>query len=121
MREQDQDFDFLVESRLTAFGAYLTDFTETDEGFAITYESIAATQADAVPHREVGRIVNVFRDVTDEPVALEGTVTDMDGDPVGTWTVEREWLDRLEAGDLTEIEFSETVIEHIDPAESASE
>lgn len=134
-----QDFEFLVESRLTGFGVYLTEFSETADGYALTYESIAADEASAIlseredsrtgergakqsvhsaiPHREVGRIVNVFRDIEDDPVGIEGTVTDLDGEPLGEWRAEREWLEALEDDEMTEIEFSERVIDSIEPVE----
>lgn len=115
MTEQDRDFEFLVESRLTGFAVYLTDFAETEDGYALTYESLAADDTGTVPHREVGRIVNVFRDIEEDPVGIEGTVTDLDGTPMGEWTAEREWLAALEADELTELEFSEKVIESIEP------
>lgn len=116
MSEQDQDFEFLVESRLTGFGVYLTDFAETADGYDITYESISADAQSAIPHREVGRIVNVFRDI-DDPVEIQATVTDLDGEAMGEWHVERDWLVALEDDELTELEFSEKVIEGIEPAE----
>lgn len=119
-QDQHQDFEFLVESRLTGFAVYLTDFEETDEGYALTYESIAADETGAIPHREVGRIVNVFRDIEPEPIAIEGTVVDLDGRRLGEWYVDRDWLQRLEDDDLTEIEFSEKVIDSIEPVESQS-
>ena len=120
MSDQEQDFEFLVESRLTGFAVYLTDFAETDEGYTLTYESIAADETGAIPHREVGRIVNVFRDIEPEPVAIQGTVADLDGRHLGEWHVEREWLERLEDDDLTEVEFSEKVIDSIEPADPES-
>lgn len=116
MSEQDQDFEFLLESRLTGFAVYLTDFVETEEGYDITYESIAADETGVIPHREVGRIVNVFRDIEEDPVAIEGTVVNLDGEPLGEWQVEREWLQGLEDDELTEVEFSEKVIDSIEPA-----
>lgn len=114
----DQDFEFLVESRLTGFGVYLTDLAETPDGYALTYESIAADQAAAIPHREVGRVVNVFRDVADDPVEIRATVTDMDGTPLGTWHAPREWLAALDSDDMTELEFSERVVDSIEPADA---
>lgn len=120
-QEQEQDFEFLVESRLTGFGVYLVDFAETSEGYDLTYESIAADETGVIPHREVGRIVNVFRDIEPDPVAIEGTVADLDGTRLGTWYVERDWLQRLENDDLTEVEFSEKVIDSIEPATPSSE
>jgi|GEM_PF-647769 len=116
MSEQDQDFEFLLESRLTGFAVYLTEVSETDDGYELIYESIAADQASAIPHREVGRIVNVFRDITDDPVEIEATVQNMDGTTLGTWHAPRKWLVALESGELTELEFSEKVVSSIEPA-----
>lgn len=113
--DRDEDFEFLVESRLTGFGCYLTDFAETRTGYELTYESIATDQSGTVPHREVGRIVNVFRDVEDDPVAIDATVTDMDGTPMGAWHAEYDWMAALEAGDMTELEFSDRVVDSIEP------
>ena len=113
----DQDFEFLVESRLTGFGAYLIEFSETEDGYHLTYESIAADETGAIPHREVGRIVNVFRDIEADPVEIQGTVADLDGTPLGEWRVNREWLAALEDDELTEVEFSEKVIDSIEPVE----
>lgn len=111
-----QDFEFLLESRLTGFAVYLTEFSETDDGYEITYESIAADQASAIPHREVGRVVNVFRDIEDDPVEIRATVRDMDSTTLGTWHAPRDWLAALEADEMTELEFSEKVVDSIEPA-----
>lgn len=113
----DGDFEFLLESRLTGFAVYLTGFTETESGYDITYESIAADETGAIPHREVGRIVNVFRDIEDDPVEIQATVTDLDGEPMGEWQADRDWLAALEDDELTEVEFSEQVIDSIEPVE----
>ena len=47
---------------------------------------------------------------------IEAEVTDLEGDALGTWHVEAEWIDRLHNGDLSETDFSEMVIETIEPA-----
>lgn len=120
MSEQDQEFEFLVESRLTGFGVYLTEFSATETGYDLSYESIAADETGVIPHREVGRVVNVFRDVEPDPVDIEATVADLDGRQLGEWSVERDWLAALEADAMTEVEFSENVIEGIEPVESDS-
>jgi hypothetical protein len=114
-----------VESRLVSHGVYVQEVTAEDEGgdegggYQLVYESIAADGASAVPHREVGRVINVFRDVHPEDWAgadIEATVTDLDGVELGEWHVRAEWLRALQAGDLSEVEFSTRVIETIETA-----
>ncbi|MDX1744796.1 MAG: hypothetical protein R3324_02565, partial [Halobacteriales archaeon] len=66
------------------------------------------------PHRELGRVINMFRELHPdgwEGAAIEATVTDFDGDEKGTWHVDQAWLAALESGDLSEVEFSERVVE----------
>jgi hypothetical protein len=116
----DQDFEFRLESRLTSHGVYVQSVDETDTGFAVEYESFAGDSEGVIPHREVGRVINVFRDLHPDDWSgseIEATVTDFDGNKLGTWHVEPAWIDRLHNGDLTEVEFSQKVIETIDHVE----
>lgn len=118
----DADVDaidpFQLESRLTSHAIYVTELSgSVGEGFELTYQSMSAEQG-GVPHRELGRVVNVFRDLLgDDATAIAATVTDLDGNPVATWHVEREWLAGLEAGEYTEIEFSNLVVDTLAPIE----
>lgn len=118
----DADVDaidpFQLESRLTSHAIYVTALSgSVAEGFELTYQSMSAEQG-GVPHRELGRVVNVFRDLLgDDATAIEATVTDLDDDAVATWHVEREWLAGLEAGTYTEIEFSNLVVDTLAPVE----
>jgi hypothetical protein len=110
-----------AESRLVSHGVYVQEVTAESGGggYQLVYESIAADGASAVPHREVGRVINVFRDVHPEDWAganIEATVTDLDGVELGEWHVRAEWLRALQAGDLSEVEFSTRVIETIETA-----
>jgi len=103
-----------LEARLTSHGVYV-DEVERDEGFALTYESV--DEQGGVPQREVGRVVNVFRDVFGEDwpgERIEATVYDLDGERVGSWHVEPEWLRGLAEGDLSEVEFSRRVVDAIE-------
>ncbi|WP_327052000.1 hypothetical protein [Halomicrococcus gelatinilyticus] len=111
----DIDADQL-EARLMSHGVYVTSLDVEVDSLAITYESVTAGQTGAVPHREVGRVINVVRDLAESPVAIRGTVTDLDDDLVGDWHAEADWLRALEAGDLSEVEFSQRVLETIDHA-----
>jgi hypothetical protein len=111
----DDDFAWQLESRLTSHGVYVTDLDETDAGYELTYESIAADEG-AVPHREIGRVVNVFLDLHDDDwsgARIEATVLDLEGGEKGTWHVEAAWLDALTDGDITETEFSERVLDTV--------
>jgi hypothetical protein len=115
----EHDFEFQVESRLTSHGVYVDEVDEGENHYDVTYESVAVDSEGIVPHREVGRVINVFRDLHPDDWAgadIEAEVTDLEGDALGTWHVEAEWIDRLHNGDLSETDFSEMVIETIEPA-----
>jgi hypothetical protein len=120
LRDDIDDFEFQVESRLTSHGVYVTEVEESEGTYEVTYESMAVDEG-VIPHREVGRVINVFRDLhTDdwEGVDISGTVLDLDGNRQGTWHVEAGWIDELHNDDLTELEFSKRVIGTIETAES---
>lgn len=120
MDRTDEDFEFQVESRLTSHGVYVDEFAVEDDGYEVVYESMAATDG-AIPNREVGRVINVIRDLHPpdwDGVDIEAVVTDLDGDPLGRWHVEADWLAALQEGGMTEVAFSERVIETIEPTES---
>lgn len=102
-----------LESRLMSQGLYVTDLDFDDGTYALEYESVAAEQG-GIPHRELGRVINMFRELHPddwEGANIEAVVTDFNGDRKATWHVDREWLASLEAGDLSEVEFSERVVE----------
>jgi len=114
-KEDFEDFEFQVESRLTSHGVYVTEFEERDDDgvYAVTYESIAA-EPGSVPHGEIGRVINVFRDLHVDDWAgrdIEATVLDLDGEVRGYWYVDAAWFDDLHNGDLTQTEFSQKVLE----------
>jgi hypothetical protein len=111
------DFTSQLEARLTSHGVYVTKIDDSEDAYDITYESIAVDTHEAVPHREIGRVINVFRDLHDsdwEGATIEATVTDLDGEIQGQWHVEQDWIDELHNGDLSEVDFSERVIETIE-------
>lgn len=102
-----------LESRLMSQGLYVTELTFADGTYHLEYESVAAEQG-TIPHRELGRVINLFREVHPDDwtgANIEAVVTDFEGEPKGTWQVAEEWLAALETGDLSEIEFSERVVE----------
>lgn len=119
MHKKDiEDFEFQVESRLTSHGVYVDEVTEQEDGYSLTYESVNVDNQGIIPNREVGRVINVFRDLHDDDwsgARIEAVVMDFDGNKLGTWHVEAEWIDRLHNGDLSEIDFSQKVIETVEP------
>ena len=114
MAERDfEELAFQVESRLMNHGVYVTDFAEEEGDYHLTYES-AAADTGVIPHRELGRVINVFRDLHSddwEGADIEGEVLDLDGEKLGDWYVAASWLDGLHNGTLSEEAFSERVIE----------
>jgi hypothetical protein len=118
----DPEIDpFQVESRLTSHGVYVEEFTVEDGGYHVSYESLAADDG-VIPHQEVGRVINVLRELHPGDWAgtnVEGEVLNLDGELEGTWHVEDEWLVGLESYRLSEVAFSERVIESIEPAGGA--
>lgn len=112
------DFAFQIESRLTSHGIYVQDVEEVDGAYQVVYESMAADEG-VIPHREVGRVINVFRDLHADDWSgadISGTALDLDGERQATWHVEAAWIDALHNDDLTELQFSERVIDSIEPA-----
>lgn len=106
---------FQLESRLMSHGIYVTEVVTGEDTVELTYESMAADRG-LIPHREVGKVINVFRDLHDDDwsgVDIDVTVLDLDGTEQGTWRVEAAWIDELHNGDLSETEFSAKVIETI--------
>jgi hypothetical protein len=103
-----------LEARLMTHGVYVTSLDVDEERIDVEYESIAAGRTNAVPHREVGRVINVVRDLSGTPRDVHGFVTDLDDEAVGNWHSEAEWLRALEEEELSEVEFSQRVIETID-------
>lgn len=104
-----------IENRLMSHGIYVTDLERTDEAMEITYETVHAT--DGVPHNDIGRVVNLLRDFREEgwePVAVEATVTDLEGEELGTWEAEADWFHELAADEITETDFSQRVLETIE-------
>jgi len=121
-----------LEARLTSHGVYVTELDRRDGILEIEYESIDAGRIGEVPHQEMGRVINVYRELAEddgtdgegtdgdsgddggEYARIEALVTDLEGNPVGTWHAEADWLRALAAEDLSEIEFSSRVLDTID-------
>lgn len=104
-----------LEARLMSHGVYVTDVGRGEEAVELAYESVAA--ANGIPHGEIGRVINVFRDLLgEESTDIDATVSNLDEEVQGTWHVEAEWIERLEAGHLSETEFSGKVLDTVEHA-----
>ena len=105
--------DDQLEARLMSHGVYVTEVERGSEAVELEYESIAAKRG--IPHGEIGRITNVFRDLLGgSSTGIEATVSNLDGEVQGRWTVEAEWLDELRENEVSETEFSGRVLETIE-------
>ncbi|WP_158057365.1 hypothetical protein [Halorussus halophilus] len=115
----EADLHERLEMRLTSHGVYVTDFEVTDETLSIEYET-ATPGGDGVPHREMGRVLNLLLDAQKEewePRDVEATVFDIDREETGkrgTWHAERDWLLAHEDGELSEVELSQRVLDTIE-------
>ncbi|MEF8777241.1 MAG: hypothetical protein V5A43_12175, partial [Haloarculaceae archaeon] len=100
MTDDGDDLEFQLESRLTSHGVYVDEVTVGDESLEVVYESMAADEG-AIPHREIGRVINVVRDLHPpgwRGVDIEAVVTDLEGRDLGRWSVEQGWIARLHDG-----------------------
>ncbi|MDZ7702433.1 MAG: hypothetical protein U5J98_10465 [Halobacteriales archaeon] len=112
----DDELATRLESRLMSHGVYVTEFDRTEGRYAIEYESLYA-DGGVIPHREVGRVINVFLDLHPDDWSgadIEAVVTDLEGEPQGSWRVERDWFAAMTAGELSETDFSAKVIGTLD-------
>lgn len=108
----DDDLATRLENRLLSHGIYVTAFEATDGGYELEYESLYADEG-VIPHREVGRVINVFLDLHPDDWSgadIEAVVTDLEGDPQGDWRVEADWFAAMRDGELSETDFSAKVI-----------
>jgi len=114
----DDDRTFALESRLTNHGCYLQSVAVEDDAYRFTYQSAAADQHGEIPHQQIGDIVNDFRDLFDQedwPVrSAEATVTDLADERIGEWRVDADWFDALDAGEISDIEFSQRVLDSLE-------
>ena len=113
----DEGLATRIENRLMSHGVYVNEFEVTpDGGYCLEYESLYADEG-VIPHREVGRVINVFLELHADDwdgADIEAIVTDLEGNPEGEWHVERAWLAALQADDLSQTEFSEKVIQTLE-------
>lgn len=101
--------------RLMGQGVYFESVEEDNNHLEIEYETVAP--GEGVPHRQIGRVITAFRDAIEEgwePTTIEATVTDDDDNLRGTWRMDVDWLYALEDGELSEVEFSERVLDTVE-------
>lgn len=113
--ETDDDVIEQVGYRLMGQGVYFESIDRYDDRIEIEYETIAP--GEGVPHQQIGRMINIFREAIDEgwePVDIEATATSTDGDLRGIWRMDEEWLHALEDGELSEVDFSERVLQTLE-------
>lgn len=114
--ETDDDAVEQAGYRLMGQGVYFRTVERSDDRIEIEYETVAP--GDGVPHQQIGRMINVFRDAIEEgwePTTIEATVVDADEEYLrGAWRMDEEWLHALEDGDLTETEFSGRVLDTLE-------
>lgn len=106
-----------VEMQLTKHGVYVDELQYSTDACQLTYESAAVDANGVIPHQEVGKVINAIRETHSnswEGVDISATVTDFDGTDCGRWHVDQEWLDDLHNDDLSEVVFSEKVIDTIE-------
>lgn len=122
------DVAFALESRLMSDGIYVDevdvpsdDATAEEATYGVRYESIATAENGVIPHREVGTVINLFRELHEDDwrgAEIDAVVTDLDGSVLGRWHVEQSWLAALADGELSAVDFSAKVIGSIEPARS---
>lgn len=116
-----------LENRLMSNGIYVTDVAWLDDdpdaddlprdgaGLTLAYETVS--ESPAVTSDEVSAVVRTLLSVAEErewtPGRLEVTSRTTDGALRGRWHVEEEWFAGLGV-ELSEIEFSQRVLETVD-------
>lgn len=102
--------------RLMGQGVYFESVDHAGDRLEIEYETVAP--GEGVPHRQIGRVITVFREAIEEgwePTTIEARVLDSDAGTLrGTWRMDERWLYELENGDLSEVEFSGRVLETLE-------
>lgn len=119
--ETDNEHLERVSNRLMGRGVYFEAADREEDRLAIEYGTVAP--GDGVPHQQIGKVINAFRELLDEgwePTTIEATVVNADDDRRrGSWRMEESWLRALEAGELSEVEFSGRVLETLEePSEN---
>lgn len=110
----DEELHERLEERMMSHGVYVTNFAVNEDGLHVKYQT--AAQGQSVPHREVGRVLNVLLDAREDgwdPMTVHGWVTDLEDNERGSWRAKAGWLRALENENLSETEFSTLVLSTI--------
>ncbi|MFD1512888.1 hypothetical protein [Halomarina rubra] len=101
-----------LESQLMSRNVYLTAAGVVDGTLELVYETVMPE--GGMDPRQVGSVVVILREFEGwEPRDVAATATNADGVVHGTWFVDESWLRDLEAGDLSEEEFSTLAIDAV--------
>lgn len=111
----DEELAEQLEQRLMSQGVYVNNYTRKDGVLHIGYET--ATGGEGVPKNEIGRLLNVLLDAREEgwePSDVHAWVYDIEGEedenPRGHWEAREGWMHALEAGHISETDFSTLVL-----------
>lgn len=114
--ETDDEHLERVSNRLMGRGVYFEAADPGDDRLEIEYGTVAP--GDGVPHQQIGKVINAFRELLDEgwePTTIEATVVDANGGHRrGGWRMDESWLRALEDGELSEVEFSGRVLDTLE-------
>ena len=114
-----------VEPALRSYGVSVESI---DEGDPLDLTYMTAFPGREIHRGEIGRALNALIDRAEadewDPVRVEATVVRSPGDVLGTWHAEPEWIEALNAYEISETEFSSRVLETVshepgDPADDS--
>ena len=111
----DEQLRERLDTRLLNHGLYLEKFESDEQALYLDYET--ATPGEGVPHREIGHVLNLLLDASEEGWSVRdvhGTVYSLDGDERGTWHSEAAWMRAHEDGDLSQVEYSQLVLDTVE-------
>jgi hypothetical protein len=108
--EADASFPARLRGRLQEAGLGVIAAGEVDGTLELVYE----TSAPVVPPGQVGTVLSTLRAAEKwEPRDVGATVVDRQGETVGVWSVEGEWVRALREGELSEETFTQRAIDSI--------
>jgi len=117
MSVSDEELAERLENRLMSHGVYVVDYTDSEGELHVAYET--TTAGEGIAKNEIGRLLNVLLDAREdgwEPRTINAWVYDIDERPVserdhrGRWEAHEGWIHALEAGHISETDFSTLVL-----------